>query len=64
MARQGSMKAPTKRNSFGDRLFLSGSIEQDPIVGSKPNLPHFSNHVAINAPNENAQVLATITAKY
>lgn len=64
IAKQGSMNAPTKRNSLGDLLLASGSIEQDPISLSRPNRPHFSIHVAINAPNAHAHVLATITAKY
>lgn len=53
-----------KRNAFGDRPCSSGRIEHEPISWSNPNWPQTPNHVAINAPNPQIQVKATIKPRY
>jgi hypothetical protein len=64
MARQGITKATMKRNSLGEWPWESGRIEQEPILVSRPNLPHLPNHVVMRAPNPNSHVHATMRPRY
>lgn len=44
--------------------FMSLSIEQEPIAGSSPNVPHTLRQVGIREQNGNNQVQATMHPRY
>jgi len=60
---QGSMKAVIKRNSLGERSFLSWSMEQEPMLVSSPKRPQIPRHVGIMIENVITQMLTTISAR-
>lgn len=49
-----------KRNFFGEFLLSSGTMVQEPVMGSKLNRPQTSRLVGSKAPKENIQIPAII----
>ena len=64
MAMHGMTKAVMKRNSLGERPWLSGRMEQEPMCGSRPKRPHLPSQVATSAPKPHTQVQPTMRPRY